>query len=100
MHFTYFMGQASVEENSLSRCGFSSIDVGNNTDVSVSLNGSRSWHFEILRWLTGSTEPIMLIELDLAPKTCPEINILKQLARIGCQKNLSSRNLSSKNLGA
>jgi hypothetical protein len=63
------MGQASVEENSLSRCGFSSIDVGNNTDVSVLLNGSRSWHLEILRWLTGSTEPIMLIELDLAPET-------------------------------
>jgi hypothetical protein len=69
MHFTDFMGQASVEENSFSRCGLARIDVGNNTDVSVSLNGSRSWHFEIPRWLTGSAEPILLIKLELTPET-------------------------------
>jgi hypothetical protein len=69
MHFTDFMGQSSIKENSLSRCSLACIDVGDNTDVPVSLNGSRSWHFEIPRWLTGSVEPILLIKLELIPET-------------------------------
>jgi hypothetical protein len=69
MHFTDFMGQSSIKENSFSRRGLACVDMGDNTDVSVSLNGSRSWHFEIPRWLTGSVEPILLIKLELIAET-------------------------------
>ncbi len=77
--------------------------MGDNTDVSVSLNGSRSWHFEIPRWLTGSVEPILLIKLELIPKTLiqnqypgnssPETAVLETLAL----KNVALKNAALKN---
>nr|P35648.1 RecName: Full=Hemagglutinin 2 [Eikenella corrodens]CAA78254.1 Hemagglutinin protein [Eikenella corrodens] len=48
MHFTQFMGQASVEQDTFGSSGFTRINVGRNTDITVQINRGFTSHFNRL----------------------------------------------------
>jgi hypothetical protein len=44
MHFTQLVVYAGVEQDALSRGGFTSVNVSRNTDIAVTLNGGLASH--------------------------------------------------------